>query len=542
MTNIFGNSKHSAPASWARILSRLLPAMACALLLVSCFDDDSTGFVNDVSDITVSGIDEEYNRTAYVGEKLEIAPTVETGYSDDQMDYQWMLLDASTGSTNANGDTIQPTIIGTEKNLSYEVNLPPGDYQIRYVARAKVNDYTSITLSKLTVDTEFSSGFYIMKETAGGNTELDLYTSKGNMASDLLEKTQGSALQGKPYSMWMNYGHFYVNTETDQMESTNSVTVITETGEIKMMRSSDLQVIFDRSSLLYDDMEAGERPYAMFLQMMYGLTYFSSNGVRYTNDEYSLAGTDPCTGKFGMPVSGVDGGSKYVTHSIPGFGSMIVWDETNHNLNAVNYNFMQSPLTYMDLSGEDVTQGLANYECLSCGTNIVSGTETDNFILQDNATGRRYVYLCDGSYLDDRIAVPANSNMARATAFATNGRTARYIYSTTGDKLYGYNFANTDFSEVEMPLQGIGQGETISYVANQFVGNSGSSNFDYLIVGTQNGNSYKLYFYNMVGGVPDGAPVKTVSGTGKVKAVRSLTPGVNLSYLMFGYYIYPIND
>lgn len=542
MTNIFGNSKHSAPTSWARVLFRLLPAMACALLLVSCFDDDSTGFINDVSDITVSGIEEEYNRTAYVGEKLEIAPTVETGYSDEQMDYQWMLLDTSTGSTNANGDTIQPTIIGTEKNLSYEVNLPPGDYQIRYVARAKVNDYTSITLSKLTVDTEFSSGFYIMKETTEGNTELDLYTSKGNMASDLLEKTQGSALQGKPYSMWMNYGHFYVNTETDQMESTNSVTVITEEGEIKMMRSSDLQVIFDRSSLLYDDMEAGEKPYAMFLQMMYGLTYFSSNGVRYTNDEYSLAGTDPCTGKFGMPESGVDGGSKYVTHSIPGFGSMIVWDETNHNLNAVNYNFMQSPLTYMDLSGEDVTQGLANYECLSCGMNIVSGTETDNFILQDNATGRRYVYLCDGSYLNDRIAVPANSNMARATAFATNGRTARYIYFTTGDKLYGYNFANTDFSEVEMPLQGIGQGETISYVANQFVGNSGSSNFDHLIVGTQNGNSYKLYFYNMVGGVPDGAPVKTVSGTGKVKAVRSLTPGVNLSYLMFGYYIYPIND
>ncbi len=240
MTTILNNDKHNAARRLARLLPLLLPLLSCALLLASCFSDDSTGFDNEVSDISVSGIDEEYTKTAYIGERLEISPVVEAGYGDAQMDYQWM--------------------------------------------------------------------------------------------------------------------------------------------------------------------------------------------------------------------------------------------------------------------------------------------------------------LCDGNYLTDRLEVPANSRMSKATAFATNGQTARYIYFTTGDKLYGYNFANADFSEVEMPLRGIGQGETIAYVANQFVAKSGSSNFDHLIVGTQKGNEYKLYFYDMIGGVPDGDPVRTVQGTGKVRAVRSLTPGARLSYLMFSYYIYPIND
>lgn len=542
MTTNLNNDKHNAAQRPARLLPLLLPLLSCALLLASCFSDDSTGFDNEVSDISVSGIDEEYTKTAYIGERLEISPVVEAGYGDAQMDYQWMLLDGKTGSVTSVGDTIQPAIISTEKNLSYEVNLSPGTYQLRFVARAKTNDYTSITLAKLNVETEFSSGFYIMKETADGNTELDLLASGGKLATDLLQKTQGSSLSGKPYSMWINYGHYYVNPESDEMESTNSVTVITEDGGMKMMRSSDLGVIFDRSSLLFEEMEQKEKPYAFFLQMMYGLTYMSSSGLRYTNDEYSMAGTSPCSGKMGLPLDGVGGGSKHVIHSIPNFGGLLVWDEQSRSLNAINYNFMQSPLTYMNMTGEDVTQNLANHECLSCGMNVVNGVETDNFILQDNATGRRYVYLCDGNYLTDRLEVPANSRMAKATAFATNGQTARYIYFTTGDKLYGYNFANADFSEVEMPLRGIGQGETIAYVANQFVAQSGSSNFDHLIVGTQKGNEYKLYFYDMIGGVPDGDPVRTVQGTGKVRAVRSLTPGARLSYLMFSYYIYPIND
>ena len=44
--------------------------------------------------------------------------------------------------------------------------------------------------------------------------------------------------------------------------------------------------------------------------------------------------------------------------------------------------------------------------------------------------------------------------------------------------------------------------------------------FNYLIIGTQQGTAYKVYFYNMIGGKPYGNPVYTIVGTGKLKQVQ----------------------
>lgn len=47
---------------------------------------------------------------------------------------------------------------------------------------------------------------------------------------------------------------------------------------------------------------------------------------------------------------------------------------------------------------------------------------------------------------------------------------------------------------------------------------------NYLVVATESGEGYKLYVYDtLVGGVPDAAPSRTVSGSGSVKAVRYLS-------------------
>nr|WP_297017641.1 hypothetical protein [Prevotella sp.] len=79
-------------------------------------------------------------------------------------------------------------------------------------------------------------------------------------------------------------------------------------------------------------------------------------------------------------------------------------------------------------------------------------------------------------------------------------------------------------NEIEIKPEGIGSGENIVFVANQFWNASGSSDdkFNYLIVGTQSGDNYKLYFYNINGGAPDGKPLMTKEGKGKVKCIRFL--------------------
>lgn len=523
----------------------LVFTIVASLSLISCFSDDSVEQDYSFADFEVSGIEREYTKTSYVGEKLEISPIVETGFPESDVAYEWMLLSDKTGTITEKGDTILPTVISQEKNLNYEVNLAPGTYQLRFLVHNTRNNYTSITATRLVTVTEFSSGFYILKETADGKTDLDLYTRSGSMASDLLLKTKGESLQGKPHSLWINYSQYYINPDNDQIESSNSVSVITDQKQFLILRTSDLGTMFDRSNLLFDEMDPNEQPYAFFFQLMYGTVYLSSNGLRYANQPDAMFASSKSAGKFGMPDPSFTG-SQYVVMGPGSYGGINFWDTGTNSILGANYNFMASPIVYSDFSGEELTQNLTNYECLSAGRSIVSGTETDNVILQDKSTGARYIYLMSNSFygqnLTKRIIIPANSHFAKAVHYATSGQAARYIYAAENNHIYAINYEADEYEEIDIPTPGIGQGENITYVANSYIAGSGDSNFDYLIVGTQQGNHYKLYMFETVGGAPTGNAIMVAEGEGIVKSVRNVSPGTSLSSFSWGYPVYPIND
>ena len=48
--------------------------------LVSCFNDDSSLGNAEVSDITISGIESAYSAKAFVGQHIQINPTIESAY------------------------------------------------------------------------------------------------------------------------------------------------------------------------------------------------------------------------------------------------------------------------------------------------------------------------------------------------------------------------------------------------------------------------------------------------------------------------------
>ena len=126
--------------------------------------------------------------------------------------------------------------------------------------------------------------------------------------------------------------------------------------------------------------------------------------------------------------------------------------------------------------------------------------------------------------------------MAKAEHYATNGGSASYIYCAEGGKLYACITNTGDFSEVEIKPEGLPSGEYINFVANQFWDDETSGNvFNYLIIGTQSGNNYKLYVYETNGGAPVGSPVKVIQGSGKVRKVRYLNSTSSL-YMKYGFY------
>ena len=78
------------------------------MTLTGCFDDDSSTGYEAIKETTISGIEETYVKTAYVGERLVINPEVKSSYSDEQMNYTWLLLDNSTGNKDKEGNVVEP--------------------------------------------------------------------------------------------------------------------------------------------------------------------------------------------------------------------------------------------------------------------------------------------------------------------------------------------------------------------------------------------------------------------------------------------------
>ena len=516
-------------------------ALVLTMSLSSCFSDDSTLGGDTVGEITVSGIAVSYINTAYMGEYLDIKPEVE---SSEEMTYSWLLLSDKTGSEDADGNEIQPEVIGTEKDLHYEVNIAPGTYQIRLEAKGK-SGYTVYKKASLTVRTTFSQGFYVLKENEEGNTDLDLITLDGKTGNDILTSLDGCALQGAPMSMGPQYNAYYVNPDDDQMETANLLFVTTESGNFRVARTTDLKSVFDRSNIMYDKMGDSEYPY-LFFSALYYSGMMTNEGI-YSANSAASSFLGASTGQYGMPVSKC-GGSRYAFTDLDSSGGGVFWDGKNHNLMTYDYNLTADALRKSDMSGEEITQNLVNYDCLACGYNRLANAATGVIVMRDNSTSKRYLYLTEGSFqgitLSARKQIREDSHAAKASYYGLNGITASYLYCVDAGHLYAMNFSDDDLGEVELKPQGIASDETINFVSNQFWNPAFSSGepFDYLIVGTQKGDSYKLYFYEINGGAPQGKPVMIMEGKGKVKCVRFVNTNYDSTDFQFGYLTFSTND
>lgn len=491
-------------------------ALALTMSLSSCFSDDSSLSTEAIGDITVLGIEDSYSNVAYMGEYLDITPQVE---SNEEMTYSWLLLSDKSGTDDEQGNEIQPEVIGHDKDLHYEINLVPGVYQVRLEAKGK-SGYTVYKKTSLTVRTTFSQGFYVLKENSEGNTDIDLITLDGKTGNDIISTIDGKALNGKPMSLGTLYEAYYVNPDDDKMTTANMVYVTTEKGQFRIARSTDLRSVFDRSNLMYDKMDESEYPYFFVTTVFY-------NGMMTNKGIYQTPIMNgETTGQYGLPVA-TCGASRYALSDKSSYGGLF-WDSTNHNLTTYDWNFTTAPLLKDDFSGEDLTQNLTDYDCLSCGYNKLPSGATGVIVMCNKVSGKRYLYLTEGSFsgivLKDYKPIREDSHAAKASYFGLNGITASYLYCVDAGHLYAMNFNDENMNEIELKPEDIGSGENIVFVANQFWNASGSSDdkFNYLIVGTQSGDNYKLYFYNINGGAPDGKPLMTKEGKGKVKCIRFL--------------------
>lgn len=495
-------------------MKQLIIGTLIALIgLSSCYEDESTLGTKNISDITIEGLTDQ-SVISYIGNKIEIQPNIKTEYPENELQYAWYLYKESGGEVE-NGYKNQ--LISNEKNLSYEVNLPSGTYNIVLEVKSLSNNYTKTSTMKIFVSTDFSKGFYILKETADGNTEIDLYNNK--LSNNLMTSIVGSPLKGKPRNISILYSGEYIDQDKNETASTNLVHIFTEDNIYKGFRAEDMKEVFNNSTLFYSgEMEPNEEPYTIFRSVFHSV-YFSNTGIRTAQTAYGSSG--PNTGMLGYPVDEY-GTSKFIEYGYYGM-DIIYWSNSEHKLRVIDYNFMPSK----EVESDSSISYPDDLNCICSGNNIVGGVQTVIFICESASTKDRYLLLVDTSPLKIRkcIKLDPSLHISKSNMITVNKLTATYIYCISNNELYAYSWETND--ERKFALPGINSNETISYITNQYFYYlwDTSTNFNSLIVGTQSGNNYKLYFYNsenMNGGQPISEGT-SIEGEGIVKSVRFLS-------------------
>lgn len=495
-------------------MKKLLTAILLGGCLWSaCTEDNSTLPHLDISDIEIASFREGgYTIVSYSGNKLELVADVTSGYAESELTYTWYIIDNAKEANMmwSSGETYAQEKISEGKNLSFDVNLPPGTYTIVCEVKA-ANGYTVTEETTLYTTTDFATGHYILKETADGNTDVDVYNETDEkLIENVLTATLGQPMSGAPLMMSMSFDHCFINQSTNEMSSSNLMSVVTESGEYKSFNTTDMTVVLDRDNLLYYEMDADEYPYA--IQSGAWTNYlFTNKGIR---SQYNGATGGMSSGKYGVTAG--EGASLFMTYSSSSW-NVYYWDENTHSIVCCDYNGGYAPLNDMNTP----TSGLTDYECIACGSNELVGVVY--FLLENVSTGERILYLLaadfGGTSVETRI-LPADSHLAQSSLFSTSVSSSTYIYGLHDNVVYGYDMEQG--IEEALSFTGLPEGESITYVSNQCL----SSN-DYLVVGIQKGNDYTLYYYNVLGGKPDGNPVRTVNGKGKVKSMRYTKAGLD---------------
>ena len=435
-------------------LKNIMFFIAVATMAIGCTEDESTGMQTEIPDIEIGDFAEEgYSVVSYEGNYLNLTADIKTDYPESEMTYKWYLIDTRKEGVIANQENpYEREFIGEGKVLAYEVNIAPGEYTIVFEAQAS-NGYLVSKTTTLKVSTNFSEGYYILKETADGKTDVDIYrTSDNKLIGDVISSVLGAPMAGKPVALSMAFGHGYIDEETNEIADTDIASVATETGEFMAFRTTDLHPVFTRDNLLFTEMEADEKPYRI-VSGMWENYYVSSKGVR-GNYQATIS---PSSGKYGVPSIG--GASPYVTYDGNTMG-IIYWSDQTHSLYVSDYNGSCSAIE------EPAITELFDEDCIACGTNDYSGLS--HFILQNRNTGVRTMYLFQGTFIGPMLTdvVPlAGTHLEHSKLFSTNGPSASFVYCVDNNKIYGYDLMTG--TEQEIRPASLPGNATISYISDQ---------------------------------------------------------------------------
>ncbi len=480
----------------------------------------------------------------YYSEMLTIDPVISYG-SDTTLEgknfsYQWSL----TGDKGTK-------VISDERNLSFQLDSI-GTLYLYYQIKDLDTDVIQIFSAEINVESVSNQGWYILKQTADGNTDIDgFYVSSDTPDYDIVTDKTGEPLEGapvsfafSPYYKWketedttaystaaallafskkdgiaFNVSNasvlssfddmFYLNSGTDDLNvlcalvSSDRVFITTDKGAFTMNNGNpaffpaiDGDYRVDKflttgsygSTLAFDNKN---KRFFMFAEA----GYYTSDTIGFFNDEYGEFNNE-----VEVPVNNMNGEPVFLGNTVRGSG------------------YESSTYVYSLFKQDNVDDALMLY-----------GLDYDKFVegyyyYYPNANDyTEYTMVRCGEYSPVNFERTLDNNdypmLTSAEQYAMN-KVNNTLYFAKGGKIGMYNIDTEDYTESF--ISDISSDEEITfmkYITCNY--ETSDDDFDGLVVATYNTSTdtYKIYNYQL-----DGLSTVTLqdnikSGTGKVEKV-----------------------
>ena len=491
-------------------------------VMISCMKDLGNYKYEDVGKPQIGNLPASISVT--IPDNLKITPTVNIPENDCKTVWFVQIKDKTANDVETYADTLSRQL-----SLDVPFEYPVGAYTLYLKVTDKTTGVSEYASTEVSVISGYSTGYYLLKETIEGNTELDFHRTDGNVFSDLIAKSNGTALNGKPKTLSYLNGYCYLNETTGQNDINSLLVALSEKDcvTLNMMDMSQArgydQWYFD-SSNIYPVEKIHH-----FNNLCYSYGMFAEDGL-FTN--YQCAAWEMySSGKLASSADiMMDGTLRYSCAS----------DVCYFVYSAYFYDSLNSAINYVNLNGECYKAKL-QYTPLTSGQNpklekladrviYVGGVSPeDNYviIICEREDGSKYLYyaLADEQVLniEAKSEITLESAFDGSVRYATCRKGSNYVYSLYNNEIYAMNPDNGQVAKLVLPDLPAGEITCFDtmYYDHPEVG------YNHFVVATYKDGAYTVSFYEMIGGEPvaEKSPVITFSGIGRVKTLQHTDPG-----------------
>lgn len=470
----------------------ILIAFGIGSCLASCVEDKGCDIMSEINEVRLSGIELRYDLTAYF-DTLKISPTVDCSledFSENNLEYAWFFC---RNSESATGHTHEK--IGSERNLAYKVDVPPGLYIIYLQVKDKSTGVKYETSFKLYASSPFVRGFYLYGDKADGTVGLDFVSMPMGKDTVLVKDIFTNSLQIKGAKDLIFTGH--------QDNGFNALWAITHDNQYSIEYSAQLEkvdIIEDQhiEDKIYSTLTSVQKPFHLMniCPGTWGPECLSLSGkarqrLIMTENEI-FVGNLALSEAYGNPINRDNSATDQLFTPYPlafysaaedAVSYACFFDMTNHcfkkpgNRNMSNATRCDKPESDSEFPFFFDQNNYTPVRQIVYGENGY-GNSGRSYVLMNDADGNYYVYAftAPANYASDpvkhyakQIDLSVAKDFARADHYAFFSEQMIILYSVD-QVLYAYDYNRNDLRQLDL-------GAEITYLAMEHQSSMSASDF-----------------------------------------------------------------